>query len=97
MDVGLTLLLYKGGVYNAQNLLEGNNLACFMFQVSAIATPDLLTNGGVISDITAAVAKVNAALGNILGPLGCPELAKYDDSQLGIYPGYTQLKSDGTY
>ena len=68
-----------------------------MFQATAADTPDLLTNGGVIGDITAAVAKVNNALENVLGPLGCPQLAEFDSSQLGTYPGYAKLQKDGTY
>lgn len=84
-----------GGVYNSQNLLTGNNLACFGFQAAAQLSPDLLK--GLLSDVTGAVAQITDALGNSLNALGCPTLQKIDDTQFSKFPGWSKLKSDGSY
>lgn len=64
-----------------------------------MAAPDLVRETGVIADITSAVAQINTAVAQAVAKLTCPQLSQYDydDSQLGIYPGYTKLKKDGTY
>ena len=61
--------------------------------------PDLIRNAGVIADIVGAVAQINNAVTQAVAGLGCPQLSRYvyDDSQLSKYPGWTQLKKDGTY
>ncbi|ETN38619.1 uncharacterized protein HMPREF1541_06656 [Cyphellophora europaea CBS 101466] len=92
---GVNLQDLTGGVYNAKNLLEGNNLACFAYQAAILNAPDLLK--GLLSDVTGAVNKITDSLGDTLVQLGCPQLEKIDDSQLSQFPGYTKLKGDGTY
>lgn len=93
--VGLDISNLTGGVFNAQNLLKGNNLACFGFQAAIQFAPDLLQ--GLVSDVTGAVNKLTSSLGNTLNVLGCPTLKSVDDSQFSQFPGYSKLKADGTY
>jgi hypothetical protein len=57
--VGLNVANLTGGVYNAQDLFQGDNLACFSFSVLQEALPDFLSttlNG--LSTITSFVNKV---------------------------------------
>ncbi|CAF9920832.1 MAG: hypothetical protein HETSPECPRED_004374 [Heterodermia speciosa] len=91
---GIDITNLTGGLYNAETLLQGNNLGCFLFQSLAVAAPDTIRGAGVIADIAGAVAKINNAVGQILDGLGCPEPSRYDydDSQLAKYPGYTKLR-----
>ncbi|KEP51126.1 chloroperoxidase [Rhizoctonia solani 123E] len=66
-----------GGIYNASNLLEGNNLMCFVYQALQIA---LLSNIG-------ASALFSAKLSPAMAKLSCPELKQYNTSAFAIYPG----------
>lgn len=86
-------------MYNTQNLLQGNNLVCFMFQVAAFESPDIITIGGILNDLTGALSKkMSSAFLNALSGLSCPQLAKYYDSQLSIFPGYTKYNDkQGAY
>lgn len=70
-----------GGVYNSASLLQGNNLACFVYQLSAQAKPDILL--GALNAVTSAV-------GNIISRLGCPQLQSIDEKELEKFPGYTK-------
>lgn len=93
--VGVDVGDLTGGVFNAGNLLQGNNLACFGYQAGIQAAPDLLK--GLVSDITGAVNEITSSLGNTLNVLNCPVLKTYDENQFSQFPGYTKLKSDGSY
>lgn len=93
--MGVDLSNLTEGVFNAENLLEGNNLACFGFQAAIQFTPDLLK--GLVGDLTGAVNQLVGALGDTLNVLDCPKLESIDDSQLKQFPGYTKLKADGSY
>ena len=84
-----------GGVFTAQNLLEGNNLACFGLEASLQEAPDFLS--GLYSDIDPAMDKLGSAVSAATGALGCPELNSIDKEQFQRFPGYTMLRSDGTY
>merc|ERR1712244_156453 len=70
-----------GGVFNAGDLLEGNNLGCFAFQLSAQAKPDLLL--GLLNPVTDLV-------GDLVSQLSCPELRQADEELLKQFPGYRQ-------
>lgn len=93
--VGVDPSNLTGGVYNAQNLLQGNNLACFGFQAGIQFAPDLLK--GLVSDVSSAVSKLTGSLGNTLNILGCPQLQSIDEKQFEQFPGYSKLNSDGSY
>jgi len=91
--VGVDPANLTGGVYTAQNLLQGNNAACFAFQGALQFAPDLLQ--GLVGDITGAVSQITDALD--LEGLGCPALESVDESLFEQFPGYTKLKADGSY
>jgi hypothetical protein len=84
-----------GGVFNAGTLLEGNNLMCYGLQVAVQETPDLVS--GLIVNLEDAVNSITAAFSPVIAQLGCPTLQKINKDQFSKYPGYTKLKSDGTY
>ncbi|KAF2030518.1 Cloroperoxidase [Setomelanomma holmii] len=78
---GVDITNLTGGVYNSASLLQGNNFACFVYQLSAQAKPDAIL--GVLTQLTNAV-------GSIIGKLGCPQLQAIDTAQLQKFPGYSQ-------
>ena len=89
--VGIDVNNFTGGVFNAENLAQGSNLACFVYQAGALAAPDLLAP--IFKDITGPLAKLNAAFSSMLAPLSCPTLTKADMSALNAYPGYKNPKA----
>ena len=76
-----------GGTYNSANLLNGNNLGCFAIQAMQAGLPDTLKT--VLSDITPALELVNQYATPILGDLGCPTLAAYNQGLFNQFPGYS--------
>ncbi|XP_044724545.1 peroxidase, family 2 domain-containing protein [Hirsutella rhossiliensis] len=74
-----------GGVYNAQNLAQGNNAACLGFQLIQLLTPDIVK--GLYSLLSQPLARLNDALGNALYPLNCPQLQEIDTDRLNQFPG----------
>ena len=93
--VGVDPAELTDGVFNAQTLLEGNNLMCYGLQLAVQELPDLLS--GLVTNLAAAVNKVSSTFGDTTQKLGCPELTKINKDQFQKYPGYTKLKADGTY
>jgi hypothetical protein len=76
-----------GGVYNAQTLLQGNNLACFAFQGAQQGLPSVLQ--GVISgSLTPVINLVNQYVNPVLQTLNCPALLNWNQSLFDQYPGY---------
>jgi len=86
---GVDLQDLTGGVFNGATLLEGDNLACFVFQSLQQATPDLLK--GLVIDVVGAVQKLDDAITKAKGGITCPELRSYDTSQFDKYPGATNV------
>lgn len=78
---GVDVADLTGGVYNSGSLLQGNNLACFVYQLSAQAKPDILL--GALNQLT-------GAIGSIIGGLSCPKLEALDNASLKKFPGYTK-------
>lgn len=74
-----------GGVFNAETLLEGNNAMCLAFQVVSAVTPDILR--GLLGNVLLAVQKLAEVLNPIIDELGCPQLAKFDKTAFGKFPG----------
>lgn len=70
-----------GGIFKTSTLLQGNNLGCFVYQLSAQAKPDILL--GALDGLT-------SAIGRVIGSLGCPQLKAIDSKQLEKFPGYTR-------
>ncbi|CCG81135.1 Putative uncharacterized protein [Taphrina deformans PYCC 5710] len=91
---GINLEDITGGVYNAQNLAEGDNLFCFAKQLLTIGS------GDAIQSLTAALGNaVSTITGQYINVLGtCPELTSIDQSNLKEYPGYVadETASAGT-
>jgi hypothetical protein len=76
-----------GGVYNAQNLLQGNNLGCFAFQAAQQGIPSVLSK--IVSNIGPVVDLVNKYINPVTQALNCPALTKFDQSLFNQFPGYT--------
>ncbi|KAK6442644.1 hypothetical protein LTR95_001123 [Oleoguttula sp. CCFEE 5521] len=70
-----------GGLYNSQTFLQSDNAACFAYQFSAQAKPDVLL--GSITTLASAVSQ-------IVGSLACPQLEGIDETQLKQFPGYSK-------
>ncbi|CAI6341405.1 unnamed protein product [Periconia digitata] len=84
---GVDVVDLTGGVFNGQTLLEGNNLACFAFQVVSIASPDILRGGLLGNLVQTAVQKLTDALNPIIATFNCPQLTDYDTSLFEAFPG----------
>ncbi|KAF8753307.1 Peroxidase, family 2 [Rhizoctonia solani] len=84
---GVSLDNLTGGVYNSANILQGNNLVCFTYQVLLNVTPDILrgTVAGLL--LTNVLGLLSKTLSPILSGFTCPELIKYDGSVFKPYPG----------
>lgn len=76
-----------GGVYNAQTLLEGNNLGCFAFQAAQQGIPDALE--GLVSNLGPIIALVDQYISTVLTELDCPALTTFNQSAFHQFPGYT--------
>jgi len=82
---GVDLQDLTGGVFNTESLLDGNDGACFLYQATLAAMP---------SAAAPVLGTVGSILGwalNLLGPdiqaLGCPQLAKFDNTLFNQFPG----------
>lgn len=73
-----------GGVYNLQNLVQGNNAACLAFQLVLQALPDVVK--GLYSPISLPLVRLNGVLGNAIDGLSCPQLQNVDMDQLRQFP-----------
>ena len=62
----------QGGLYNAEILLEGDNLGCFLLQSAAVAAPDFIREAGVVADIAGMVAQINDAIRKSYGQFELP-------------------------
>jgi hypothetical protein len=82
---GVNLEDLTSGTYNSANLLEGNNLACFVIQAMQLGMPD--ATSGIVGDVTSVLAWATNLLAPILTKLSCPELAGYDRSLFDTFPG----------
>lgn len=74
---GLDLESITGGVFNAENLLEGNNLACFLLQASVTNQPGL---------VEGALDFYLKQISPMLADLGCEQLS-FEEGNIGEFPG----------
>ena len=93
--VGVDIQNLTSGVYNAQNLLEGNNGICFGLEASLEEAPDILS--GLYSDVDSAMDALGTAVNKATDGLGCEKLNAISKDQFAAYPGYTELNSKGQY
>ena len=77
-----------GGVFTSANLLQGNNLACFLLQVSQTETPDVLA--GLLSNVASLIKPLTDVVSQSLQGLNCPKLIKIDKNQFKKFPGYAK-------
>lgn len=81
-----------GGVYNSLNLVEGNNLQCFIFGFLALEAPDLLI--GLLEAGADALSMLLESISNSTEGLNCPKLQNSTNNQFDIYPGYTRTSDN---
>lgn len=81
----------SGGVFNAQMLTQGNNLACFAMQFAQQAAPDMVKCSGVLSSVTGALSNLSSQVSASLAGLSCPQLTTIDEDQFKQFPGYANL------
>ncbi|KAI9687160.1 MAG: hypothetical protein M1822_002571 [Bathelium mastoideum] len=85
--VGVSVENLTSGVYNADTLFEGDNFACFAFNIAQQGLPDFLQ--GPLSAINNATAFVQQYFDPITSALNCSQLAQYDAGVLNSFPGYS--------
>jgi len=73
-------------VYNAQTLLQGNNLGCFFFQAAQQGIPEALS--GIISNLAPVLSLVNQYISPVTQLLNCPALNTFNQSAFNQFPGY---------
>lgn len=66
-----------GGVLSAENLFQGDNFACFAFQLLEQGIPDFATK--VLNALDPVTSLVNKYVGPVLGGLSCPQLGQFDN------------------
>ncbi|KAF2088265.1 Cloroperoxidase [Saccharata proteae CBS 121410] len=92
---GVDIEHLTSGALNAQSLLEGDNLMCFILQFAAQGEPDLLK--GLYSNVGQAQSVLDNILGQATSQLTCGPSITFDTSSFQQFPGYSQLKADGSY
>ncbi|KAJ6450188.1 Chloroperoxidase [Mycena sanguinolenta] len=85
---GLDISDFTNGVYTAASLLEGDNAACFVYQVSQQLMPVAVKN--VEDAVYALLESTFDNAGDLFPSLVCPELAGVKTEMLEKYPGYTR-------
>lgn len=90
--VGIDIDNITGGVFNAQNLLEGNNAVCLGLELLIEFSPSLLHS--LYATITTPLKKITDQLGPTITSLNCPQLGTATnggtdllESWKSIYPG----------
>ncbi|KAJ5095070.1 hypothetical protein N7532_007361 [Penicillium argentinense] len=78
-----------GGVFNLTNLLEGNNLLCFVFEVLKFASPNALS--GIYKTLAEPLEFVTNVLAEPLLNVTCPA---FEDLQMGGKPIWEALQND---
>ena len=86
---GLDIANLTGGVYSLTNLLEGNNLLCFVFEVLKFAGPNALA--GIYKTLSGPLDFITDALAIPLLNLTCPA---FQDLQEGGKPLWEAIKGD---
>lgn len=84
--VGLNVADLSGGVFNAKDLFDDNNLACFSYSILQQAIPDFLNKA--LNDLAPVTDLINKYFGPIVGGLSCPQQGKYDVGLFDQFPGY---------
>lgn len=85
--VGIDVGDLTGGLFNSQNLLEGNNLGCFILLTQQQDFPDALKGleGSLVSPITNLIGQF---ITPVMDKLRCPKLETYNQGLFNQFPGY---------
>lgn len=75
-----------GGVYNSQDMLEGNKLACFAFQATLAGLPD--AGNKVLAGVGEFFSLAESIWKPLMEDLSCAELSQYNEGLFSSYPGY---------
>lgn len=86
---GVDLGNLTGGVFNLGNLLEGNNLLCFAFEVLKFAGPNALS--GLFKSLAEPLEFITNALSVPLLNVTCPA---FKDLQMGGKPFWEVMQND---
>lgn len=78
-----------GGVFNLANILEGNNLLCFVFEVLKFASPNALS--GLYTTLAEPLEFITNILAVPLLNITCPA---FEDLQMGGKPIWEALQND---
>lgn len=78
-----------GGVLNLTNILEDNNLLCFVFEVLKFASPNALS--GIYKTLSEPLEFITEALAEPLLNVTCPA---FQDLQMGGKPIWEALQDD---
>ncbi|CZR54569.1 uncharacterized protein PAC_04453 [Phialocephala subalpina] len=84
--VGLDVANLTGGIYNAQDLFEGDNLACFSYSILQEGIPDFASN--VVNGLSAVTSLVNKYVGPLVGGLNCTQISGQSTELFNDFPGY---------
>ncbi|KAN0120082.1 Cloroperoxidase [Hyaloscypha variabilis] len=89
---GVDLGNVTGGVFNAESLLEGNNLMCFVFEAVKTLAPNSLST--LFSVLEIPLELITDTLGSALTGLSCPALTDltiggqgFEDAITTMFPG----------
>ncbi|KAH7399990.1 hypothetical protein BKA64DRAFT_670896 [Cadophora sp. MPI-SDFR-AT-0126] len=85
--VGINPADVSGGVFNATNLLQGNNLACFILQAIQAATPSLLSGLVNALGLSNALTLLNNAINPVKSTMACPLMATFNTGAFAQFPG----------
>jgi len=85
--VGINPADVTGGVFNAVNLLQGNNMACFVLQAIQAATPSLLS--GLVSalGLSNALNLLNNVINPVKSNMACPSMTTFNTGAFAQFPG----------
>jgi hypothetical protein len=81
---GVDISDLTGGVYNAKTLFEGNNFACFFFQVMQSQITGRLN----LPPLQPLLDYLKSLLQPLLAPLACPQLTKYNQTMFELFPSF---------
>lgn len=88
--VGVDIGDVTGGVLDATDLLEGNNLLCFTFEIVKTFSPSILSN--LLTTVAGPLEMLTNAIGSALLNMSCPA---FSDMTMGGEPLLDGLK--GTF
>jgi len=83
---GVDLGTLTGGIFHAETLLEGNNLACFLLQAAQQGASSSLA-GLLASIVDPVLTLVNNAISPVTTALACPAMFPWDTSVFSGFPG----------